>query len=222
MLAAQPTADAFVSSPIRRTMNDKSKSAVDRLGGVAAGHAGPRRSMQWAGATTMTIGLAAALLPLAEAHGRTIGWLLLAAGLVELVAAAARRRGEAQLAMRVAGAVTMLAGLAFVADPLLRLYSLVSVVMTWLFARGAILLIGAAKARGAGRRWALFGAIADIALALVLLIGLPVTALVTHLFGTTPELVSRFALVLTVSFLISGFSMIALAGRAFEPEPNTI
>lgn len=143
---------------------------------------------------------------------------MLAAGLIELVAARARQKDQARTTMSVAGAVTVLAGLAFLADPLVGLYPLVAVVMTWLFARGAILLLAAANARGSGRSWALFGGVGDLALAVVLLIGLPVTALVAEVIGPTPELVAQLAFILAITFLINGFSMVALAGRAFGDD----
>lgn len=196
----------------------ESKSAVDRVGKAVAIRAGRRRLLGWAGAATIAIGACAALLPLTGSHGRLIGWLLLGAGLIELVAARARQKDEARATMGVAGSVTALAALAFLLNPLVGLYSLVSVIMSWLFARGAILLAAAAKALGPGRSWALFGGIGDLALALVLLIGLPVTALVAEVFGQTPEVVSQLALVLAASFLISGFALIAVAGRAFGEE----
>ena len=194
------------------------KSVVDKAGTLAGTVAGERRLMQWAGLATIALGGGAALLPLTETHGSLVGWLLVAGGLIELVAASARRSHEARETVRSAGAVTVLAGLAFLLDRMVGLYSLGIVVMAWLLVRGGILLLAASRSRGAARRWALYGATADIALGLVLLIGLPIAAVVTGLFGPTPELVSRFALLLAISFLVTGFSQIVLARRGFDNE----
>lgn len=196
------------------------KSMIDKAGRAGASLAGGRRLLFWAGVATAALGLGAALLPLIEAHGIFVGWLLLAAGTIELIAASGRRPDEARETMRSAGAVTLAAGLAFLLDQAIGLYSVIYVVMVWLLARGAVMTLAAMRARGAACRWALFGAAADLALGLILLIGLPIAALVAQLFGPTPELVSRFAFILAVSFLVTGFSEIALARRGFGGEDD--
>jgi hypothetical protein len=53
--------------------------------------------------------------------------------------------------------------------------------------------------------------LADLTLGGVLIGGLPVTALVVNMFGPTPEVVARFALILAISFAIAGISQVAIA-----------
>jgi hypothetical protein len=74
-----------------------------------------------------------------------------------------------------------------------------------------ILVRTALSANGRLRFWAMFGGVADILLGLIVLIGIPVAALAHSLFGATEELVASFAVILAVSFLVTGLALLALA-----------
>ena len=180
----------------------------------------PRPSLM-TGAAVMIILLAACAAALPLLHlpsGGAVGWLLLAAGVTELVAGAARH-AEGRLPPMVAGAATTIAGLLFIVDPLIGLFPVSYVVTGWLFVRGAILLASRFHAGTRLKIWALFAGLADLTLALMLAFGLPIIGLVSGLFGATPEMLTAFAIMLAVSFLITGLSLLALA--AFERERST-
>jgi hypothetical protein len=64
-----------------------------------------------------------------------------------------------------------------------------------------------------------YAAASDAILFLILVVGLPVVTLISALFGPTPELVSSFALILAVSFLVTGMSLLAIA-RSGRPDSD--
>ncbi len=167
--------------------------------------------MLFAGIATLALAGFALMLPVIRLpSGWVVGWLMLAGGLIELLAGIARH-SRSRRAGIVAGAVTTLAGLLFLTDPLVGLYPVSYVVMGWLFIRSAVLLTTGFQNSGRLRTWALLGGFGDLLLGVILLFGLPVAALILSAFGSTPELIASFALILAVSFLISGFGLLALA-----------
>ena len=85
-------------------------------------------------------------------------------------------------------------------------------VTAWLVIRGAWMLVMAMRIRrSVARTWLAASGVTDILLGLVLVAGLPVSALVVSLFGPTREIVARFALILAASFAVTGISQIAIA-----------
>jgi uncharacterized membrane protein HdeD (DUF308 family) len=176
--------------------------------------AASRHSVTLAAAVvTLILGACALFLPLIHdlPGGKIVGWLLLLAGMAE-VAAGTVRPTQARNAGLIAGAITTLAGLLFVMNPLLGFYPVSTVVMVWLLVRGIILSIAGYRRRGRLRAWALFSGLADLLLGLFLAIGLPIAAFLLSLFGPTEEVVASFAWVLAISFFVTGLSLLALAG----------
>ena len=58
--------------------------------------------------------------------------------------------------------------------------------------------------------WIAISGLADLLLAIILIVGLPLAALVNGLFGPTPEIVSaHFAWIFAASFLVTGISLIS-------------
>ena len=164
----------------------------------------------------------AALLPLIKLpSGWVVGWLLLAAGVAELAAGAARH-SDGRLTAMIAGGVTTLAGLLFVTDSVVGLYPVSYIVMGWLFIRAIVLIASGFHAGTRLKPWAFFSGIGDLALGLVLFFGLPVAALVSSLFGTTTEMVASFAMFLAISFLITGLSLLSLAGAERQLARRTV
>jgi uncharacterized membrane protein HdeD (DUF308 family) len=164
-----------------------------------------------AGIATLALAGFALLLPIIRLpSGWVVGWLLLVAGGIELLAGLARHSRSRREGI-IAGGVTTLAGLLFVTDPLVGLYPVSYVVMGWLFVRSAVLLVTGFQASGGLRTWALLGGFGDLILGVILLFGLPVAALILSAFGSTPELVASFALILAISFLITGIGLMSLA-----------
>lgn len=161
----------------------------------------------------------AALLPLLERRGGAImiGALLVASGVVEIFAGSLRH--EARKLAMATGAVTVLAGAMFATEAATRFFlPAVTIVMGWLFIRSAMLFV-TSRLTGTGvRRWTLIAAATDLLLALVLLVGLQIAALVVALFGATPQLVASFSWILALSFVATGLMLLEVASCARGSE----
>jgi uncharacterized membrane protein HdeD (DUF308 family) len=165
-----------------------------------------------AGAAIILLGVCALAMPTlgAMSGGTATGWLLVFAGLLELIAFAAYR-GRGRWVEAAAGTITLLAGSLFLANPVLHIVSASWIITIWLLLRGLLLLGVAIARRGPLTPLARFAGPCDLLLALALLIGLPLSALPLVLFGATPEIMGSFAIVLAASFLVTGASLIAIA-----------
>jgi len=178
----------------------------------------PGRKWTWtlvSGIFTIFLALAAFLLPLVEwmPKGGLVGWLLLLAGIAELIFGRKRDLGVPARAAIGSGFLTALAGLFFIANPLAGYLSVATIVMAWLILRGGWMLAVALLARRKDEvaAWLTLSGAADMILGFALVIGVQVTALVVTLFGPTPEIVARFALILAASFLMTGVSQVGIA-----------
>ena len=86
----------------------------------------------------MLLGVGAAVLPAGKTiPSAMIGGLLIAAGLIEIVAGSLRR--SVRLFAMAAGAVTALAGLLFVINPETHFFPTVTPIIAWLLIRSLIL-----------------------------------------------------------------------------------
>jgi uncharacterized membrane protein HdeD (DUF308 family) len=166
------------------------------------------------GIATLLLGIGAALLPLVQptGGGSVVGWLLLLAGTFEITAGAVRGFQEIRKGRIAAGCVTALAGLLFILNPLLGLFPTLYLVIAWLLIRGAILLSVAYRSNRMFTMSVAISGLADMLLAVVLIVGLPLAALVVSLFGPTPELVAHFAWIFAASFLVTGLSLLSEPG----------
>jgi hypothetical protein len=148
-----------------------------------------------------------------------IGALLIAAGLIEMIAGALRRAVR-PFAMA-AGGVTALAGLLFVLGNETHFFPRVVPIIAWLLVRSLILIVGSGESAGSVRRWTAFSAGMDFLLAVLLIAGLSISTLVISLFGPTPELVASFAWVLAASFVVNGLLLLEVASCADESASRT-
>lgn len=164
-----------------------------------------------AGVVIVLLAFGALLLPLREGiPGRiVVGWLLIAAGLAELVAALVR--DEHRRTGAIAAVATLIAGVRLAFDPTAGFFTVLNLVILWLVVRGAALLLAAALARQPLRWWIAIAAATDLLLAIALLIGLPIAVLVVGLFGPTPPIIATFAWVFGLSFVATGTLLIALS-----------
>lgn len=171
-----------------------------------------------AGWVILLLGTGSALLPAVEpANGATIiGILLVAAGLTEIFAGSLRHETR-KLAM-LAGAVTTLAGLLFATEERTGFLSTISIIAAWLVLRGVILGVAAILEHGSVRMWTGLSAAMDLALALILIIGISIASLVVVLFGATPPLIASFAWVLALSFVVNGMMLLEVASCARQDE----
>jgi hypothetical protein len=143
-----------------------------------------------------------------------IGGLLIAAGLIELIAGSLRK-GARPYAMA-AGGVTALAGLLFVINPETHFFPTVVPIIAWLLARSLILFAASRESTGSVRKWTALSAGMDFLLAVLLVAGLSISTIVVSLFGPTPELVASFAWVLAASFVVDGLLLLEVASCAEE------
>jgi uncharacterized membrane protein HdeD (DUF308 family) len=163
---------------------------------------------------TFLLAVVTLLLPLAEGlpTGGLVGWLLLLAGLAEIVFARLHGSSGVGKAALIAGAISALAGLVFVARPFSGFFPVSNVVMISLVIRGLWLVVAAVRLRGSGAgSWLASTGAVDLLLGLLMLVGLSVAALVVSIFGPTEEIVADFALILATSFLVTSIAQFALA-----------
>ena len=176
---------------------------------------------KWIGAAgwlILLLSAGSALLPFVQpGHGALIiGALLIIAGLAEVFAGTLRHETR-KLAM-LAGGVTVLAGLLFATEPGTRLLSAATIITAWLFVRSLILFLAASLEKGSVCQWSAYSATMDLILAVLLLIGLSIAALVYTLFGATSPLIASFAWILALSFVVNGLLLLEVASVARHNE----
>lgn len=155
---------------------------------------------------------AALLLPeMASSSGaQVVGQMLLLAGAIEVIAATGRR--QARLPSTLAGIVTLIAGALFLAREETRFLPNLTVVTFWLLLRVGALAMATLETRGSSiRRWTGIAALADLALAVIVVLGIPLASIVVALFGTTSDLVASFSWVMALSFLATGAMLLQIA-----------
>ncbi|HEX6603265.1 MAG TPA: hypothetical protein VF027_00110 [Sphingomicrobium sp.] len=163
-----------------------------------------------AGLAIIGLSLGAALMPAGKTiSSDVIGALLVAAGLIEIVAGSLRL--EVKPYAMAAGAVTALAGLLFVLNPETHFFPNVTLVIAWLALRSLILLYAGTHLHGSVRTWVFLSAGMDFLLAVLLVAGLSISTLVVSIFGPTPQLVASFAWVLAASFVVNGLLLLEVA-----------
>ena len=164
-----------------------------------------------AGAAIILLGAGAAVLPFIDHFSgvRVVGALLLAAGIVEMLAATLR--DQTKFLAMLAGAVTTLAGALFLLNPVTHFLPTISIVTAWLIIRSLILGVTTARAHGSVKRWLAISAATDFALGLLLLVGLSISTLIVTLFGPTPQMIASFAWILALSFIVTGMLLLEIA-----------
>jgi uncharacterized membrane protein HdeD (DUF308 family) len=164
------------------------------------------------GGLILLIAAAALLLPeVARSSGAlVVGQLLLIVGLLELIAATGRR--AARLPSSLAGLATLAAGAMFLAREETRFLPNITVITFWLLLRTGLLVLATLQAAGSAvRRWTGLAAATDLALAVILILGLPLASIIVALFGTTSDLIASFSWVLALSFLATGAMLLQIA-----------
>jgi hypothetical protein len=171
------------------------------------------RALRVAGVVIILLGAAAAFLPAGKTiSSDMIGGLLIAAGLIEIVAGSLRH-GTRWFVMA-AGVVTALAGLLFVMNPETHLFPRVWPIIGWLLIRSIILAGATVETSGSVRLWTAFSAAMDFLLAVLLIAGLSISTLVISVFGPTRELIATFAWILAASFAVNGLMLLQVANCA--------
>jgi uncharacterized membrane protein HdeD (DUF308 family) len=163
------------------------------------------------GGLILLIAAAALLLPeVARSSGAlVVGQLLLIVGLLELIAATGRR--AARLPSSLAGLATLAAGAMFLAREETRFLPNITVITFWLLRTGLLVMATLQAPGSAVRRWTGLAAATDLALAVILILGLPLASIIVALFGTTTDLIASFSWVLALSFLATGAMLLQIA-----------
>jgi uncharacterized membrane protein HdeD (DUF308 family) len=164
------------------------------------------------GIALVVLGILAILVPAVASIAATLlfGWILLLSGLLGLVTTYRARHAPGVWWSLASAIVGIAAGVLLVGRPLLGLWSLTAVLIAFLFLEGVVSIFYALEHRKApsGRwGWMCASGVIDIALAAILLAGLPGTA--TWALGV----------LLGVNLLFGGWAMIvmALGARARSP-----
>lgn len=177
------------------------------------------RGIAIAGWLILVLSGLSALLPFFERKGGAlvIGGLLVTTGLAEMFAGLLRH--EAKRVSILIGATAVAAGLLFASGPATQFFlPAVVIVIAWLLLRSMLLFYASRITHHRVRWWTALSALTDMMLALVLIVGIPIAALVLGLFGATPQLVASFAWVLALSFIADGLMLLEVASAAREKE----
>lgn len=147
-------------------------------------------------------------------NARLTGWVLLAAGALEMLCSLARRRRAVRRIEILLGGVTVGAALLILVSP--GAYPPLFIAITCLLARAAGAVVAAFLSGGEVRVWVLGRALVDLTLGGILLAAAPLAAIVSIISGNRwPD---RAGAVLTnfvaVSMLATGIAMLGLALRS--------
>jgi len=149
-----------------------------------------------------------------------VGGMLLAGGLAELAVGWTSRHSVVGKVAFGSGAMTVLAGLIFMAAVRMGLAQLTVLTIIWLVARGLISTVLALnwRASRAARTLLLVRGGTDLALGIALLAGLSISQMAFMLFGGTPAMATGFLIIVAISFGVAGVGLIAIAiaERAWE------
>lgn len=164
-----------------------------------------------AGAAIIVLGIGAAFLSGHDgwSGSRNLAGLLLAAGILESSAGALRSQKQSSAIL--AGGVTSLAGLIFLAAPVEEFVPAIYVIVGWLGGRSLFLTMAGLQVGGALRLWTYLSAAMDLALAGILVGGLAAIAFAISLFGPTAEMTMSFSAILALSFVVTGAYLIEVA-----------
>jgi uncharacterized membrane protein HdeD (DUF308 family) len=159
------------------------------------------------GIVLVILGVLALLAPAIASVAATVffGWLLLLSGIMGLVSTFRARHAPGFWWSLLSALIAIAAGVALIGWPLIGTLSLTAVLIAFLFAEGAVTIFYALEHRKAlsGRwGWMLASGIIDIVLAVLLLIGLPGTAL------------WALGLILGINLIFGGWALIFMALHA--------
>ncbi|HEX6073509.1 MAG TPA: hypothetical protein VFY95_10945 [Sphingomicrobium sp.] len=173
------------------------------------------RGLRVAGLAIIILAAGAALLPAEKGvSSDVLGALLIAAGLIEMIAGSLRLQAR-QLTIA-AGAITAIAGLLFITNPETKFFPTVTPIIGWLLIRSAIYGYASTRSQGSIKTWTALSAAIDLLLAALLIAGLSIAALVVSVFGPTPPLIASFSWVLAASFVVNGLLLLEVASGKRE------
>lgn len=156
-------------------------------------------------------------------NARLSGWVLFAAGALEIFAALTRRRPPVKRIELLLGAVTIGAALLILVRP--EAFPLLFVAIACLLLRGVGAVAAGLMAPRSVRAWVVGRGLFDLGLGAILIAGAPLAAIISIISGNRwPD---RAGAVLTnfvaLSMIVAGLSLLGLAlsaGRRGAPEPD--
>ena len=159
------------------------------------------------GILLVVLGILALLAPVMASVAATVffGWILFLSGLLGLISTIRARRAPGVWWSLVSALIGMAAGVLLLGWPVLGALSLTAVLIAFLFAEGIVSIMYALEHRNAlsGRwGWMLASGIIDVTLAVLLILGLPGTAL------------WALGLILGINLIFGGWALIFMALHA--------
>ena len=159
------------------------------------------------GILLVVLGILALLAPVMASVAATVffGWILFLSGLLGLFSTIRARRAPGVWWSLLSALIGMAAGVLLLGWPVLGALSLTAVLIAFLFAEGIVSILYALEHRNAlsGRwGWMLASGIIDVTLAVLLLLGLPGTAL------------WALGLILGINLIFGGWALIFMALHA--------
>jgi len=159
------------------------------------------------GILLVVLGILALLAPVVASVAATVffGWILFLSGLLGLISTIRARRAPGVWWSLVSALIGMAAGVLLLGWPVLGALSLTAVLIAFLFAEGIVSIMYALEHRNAlsGRwGWMLASGIIDVTLAVLLILGLPGTAL------------WALGLILGINLIFGGWALIFMALHA--------
>lgn len=156
------------------------------------------------------LGALAILLPAAGSLAATLifGWLLLLSGAMGLIATIRARHAPGFAWSLLSALIGLVAGGLLLAQPVQGILSLTAVLIAFLIAEGVVSIFYATEHRkgfSAGWGWMLASGLLDLVLAVILLAGLPGTA------------VWALGVLLGVNMIVGGTALISMALQARSP-----
>lgn len=159
------------------------------------------------GILLVVLGILALLAPVMASVAATVffGWILFLSGLLGLISTIRARRAPGVWWSLVSALIGMAAGVLLLGWPVLGALSLTAVLIAFLFAEGIVSIMYALEHRNAlsGRwGWMLASGIIDVTLGVLLILGLPGTAL------------WALGLILGINLIFGGWALIFMALHA--------
>ena len=159
------------------------------------------------GILLVVLGILALLAPVMASVAATVffGWILFLSGLLGLISTIRARRAPGVWWSLVSALIVLAAGVLLLGWPVLGALSLTAVLIAFLFAEGIVSIMYALEHRNAlsGRwGWMLASGIIDVTLAVLLILGLPGTAL------------WALGLILGINLIFGGWALIFMALHA--------
>ncbi len=165
-------------TPHDPTMPDTPASEAAYAAGQEAAH--NKWLLLIIGIVTLIGGVLAIAMPLIASFTAALvmAWVLIASGIVGIIAAFRRRHGWHMLAAFLSAALSVVIGLLILAQPMIGLITITALIIAFFAASGALRIYYGARLLkgGAGGGWMIAGGALSLILAVMLISGLPFSA----------------------------------------------